>query len=117
MDIFEMIAKMTIEETKEFCKCYSKIEKKVIKREELMKFEKAIDKLENYLQLYKEDGDPIIELLQRGKAFEDILEKIINEFAYIEQMNQLGNKYTYENIMTVINKAKEKYFPKDKVVE
>lgn len=35
MDIFELIAKMTVEETKEFCELCEKIEKKVIKREKL----------------------------------------------------------------------------------
>lgn len=64
------------------------------------------------LEKHKEDTEEIVNLIIELEKYKQIHEEIVDEFAGIEQMNLSGDKYTYENIITTMNRVKEKYFPK-----
>ena len=58
--------------------------------------------------------DEIIKLLKEGKENEKYKKMWYgtrDKFVYIEQMNFPIKRYTYENIMSVMNEIKQKYFP------
>ena len=89
-----------------------------------MNTQEAIEKIENHLQLYKEDRDPIIELLQQGEVYKEMWAKLkeihgdgsITTY-YVDVGKGETKKELYATRLRTFMNEWEKYFPKDKVVK
>lgn len=53
----------------------------------------------------------ILEKVEENEKYKKMWYETRDKFVYIEQMNFPIHRYTYENIMSVMNEIKQKYFP------
>ncbi|GAG20910.1 unnamed protein product [marine sediment metagenome] len=80
-----------------------------------MKSKEAVRIIDKYgIELPTGCAAEIVNLILELQKYKDMDGETRDKFNYIEQMNFPVKRYTYENIMSVMNEIKEKYFPKPK---